>query len=570
MADPTFAALLGEFQEVLSDCRRLYLNAGRTCARQCPHLLPGSPEDYVLLLDSLHTGLLLKVFFLVAQADMVWSERERQLGKILCEHIWREPVPEAELNDALLRVGAGALDLKWYALIRPFDVMPPLRERVGELETVVMRLANLVAKIDGTMHPSEQQVLRSIQNELERHLRFLPLDTAEDQPSTAAGVRGGAPARSQGRAALAPATLSADDLLDEAPVAELRRKTISKLESGPDSALAAGGESPESLESVLAELEQLIGLDEIKREVRTMANFLRIQQQRKQLGLPETPVALHLVFRGNPGTGKTTVARLIGRIYQALGVLKKGHVVETDRSGMVAEYAGQTGPKSNRKFDEALDGILFIDEAYSLISSGKEDPYGREAVQTLLKRMEDDRHRAAVILAGYPEPLDKLLESNPGLQSRFSNQLTFADYTPPQLGRIFASLCEQNHYRITGLAQARLLLGLNWLYHQRDEHFGNGRLVRNLFERAIRRLANRISGVLPLTRELLTTFESTDLELPNVPEDDLRVETGGARFRTVCTHCRQGVRIPAERLGCEAACPKCGAALPTSWGELVS
>ncbi len=179
----------------------------------------------------------------------------------------------------------------------------------------------------------------------------------------------------------------------------------------------------DSLEEALADLKQLIGLDRVKQEITTLTNYLNLQQHRQEAGLPVQQLSLHMVFQGNPGTGKTTVARIVGRIFKLLGLLQRGHLVETDRAGLVAEYAGQTAPKANRKIDEALDGILFIDEAYSLVASGQDDAYGHEAVQALVKRIEDDRHRLVVILAGYPEPINQLLHSNPGLSSRFNTQL---------------------------------------------------------------------------------------------------------------------------------------------------
>ena len=193
----------------------------------------------------------------------------------------------------------------------------------------------------------------------------------------------------------------------------------------------------------MAELDRLIGLANIKDEVRTLANFLKVQAKRKEAGLPTTELSLHMVFGGNPGTGKTTVARIVGKIFGAMGVLDKGHLIETDRSGLVAEYAGQTGPKTQKKIDEALDGVLFIDEAYTLIAAEGDDPYGHEAVQTLLKRMEDDRERLVVILAGYPVEMVALLRSNPGLSSRFSRQLDFVDYTPLELVQIFGQMCAE-------------------------------------------------------------------------------------------------------------------------------
>jgi SpoVK/Ycf46/Vps4 family AAA+-type ATPase len=331
----------------------------------------------------------------------------------------------------------------------------------------------------------------------------------------------------------------------------------------------APAKTPEQvLAEAMAELDNLIGLPNIKEEVRTLSNFLHMQRQRLAAGLPPTPVSLHLVFRGNPGTGKTTVARIVGRIYAAMGALKKGHLVETDRSGLVAEYAGQTAPKTNKKIDEALDGILFIDEAYSLVANAKEDPYGQEAVQGLVKRMEDDRARLAIIIAGYSDPMDELLASNPGLSSRFATQMTFPDYTAGQLGRIFQTFCDKNHYQVPGATQAKLLIGLAHLHRERDEHFGNARLVRNVFERAIRRLANRIAGIAPLTHELLTVLEPADIEMTDVPTSVWdAADKEPRKVKISCPGCQAESKLAMEHLGKKAKCKKCGNGFVASWGE---
>jgi SpoVK/Ycf46/Vps4 family AAA+-type ATPase len=296
-----------------------------------------------------------------------------------------------------------------------------------------------------------------------------------------------------------------------------------------------------------------------------------MQQQREAMGLPQTKVSLHMVFSGNPGTGKTTVARIIGRVFGAMGILAKGHLVETDRSGLVAQFAGQTGPRTNKKIDEALDGVLFIDEAYSLVSTRGEDPYGAEAVQALLKRMEDERHRLVVILAGYPEPMDALLASNPGLSSRFNRKLHFADYSTMELARILQAMCERDHYELPSATRARLLTGFHWLVEQRDEHFGNGRLVRNTFERAIRRLATRIAGVTPVTRELLTRLEPADLVFDGLP-DEARdaARLTASRFRIACPACQHTHIVAAKFLGQAAKCKRCSGKMPLDWGEPVS
>ena len=244
----------------------------------------------------------------------------------------------------------------------------------------------------------------------------------------------------------------------------------------------------------IAELDGLIGLDSVKQEVRTMSNFIKVQLTRQQQGLKATQVSYHCVFTGNPGTGKTTVARILAGIYNKLGVLKKGHLVETDRSGLVAEYVGQTAVKTNKVIDSALDGVLFIDEAYSLVTGSGND-YGNEAIATLLKRMEDNRDRLIVILAGYGNEMKQFIDSNPGLQSRFNRYIHFPDYNAGELLQIFARYAQMNDYDISAEAQEKLKSLLEDAVNNKDKNFGNGRFVRNLFEKTLERQANRLSGV---------------------------------------------------------------------------
>jgi SpoVK/Ycf46/Vps4 family AAA+-type ATPase len=227
--------------------------------------------------------------------------------------------------------------------------------------------------------------------------------------------------------------------------------------------------------------------------------------------MPTKPLSLHMVFSGNPGTGKTTVARIVGKLFGAMGILQKGHLVETDRSGLVAEYQGQTAKKTNEKIDEALDGVLFIDEAYSLAPEGQPDSYGQEALATLLKRMEDDRDRLVVILAGYSGPMERLLKSNPGLSSRFSRHCEFPDYDADELCQIFEFLATASHYQLTAEFREALAEHIQEKVALKDEHFGNGRMVRNEFENAIRNLANRVVNATELTPDVVSTFQPADL-----------------------------------------------------------
>ena len=265
-----------------------------------------------------------------------------------------------------------------------------------------------------------------------------------------------------------------------------------------------------SVKSKTAELKSLIGLHSVKAEIETLTNFIKIQQQREAKGLKTSSVSYHCVFTGNPGTGKTTVARIVADIYKSLGVLTQGHLVETDRSGLVAEYVGQTAVKTNKIIDSALDGVLFIDEAYSLISEGQND-YGKEAIATLLKRMEDDRSRLVVILAGYSAEMQKFIDSNPGLQSRFNRYIEFPDYSAEELYQIFERSTKNYDYTINSETGSVLKMYLDDAVAHKDKNFGNARFVRNLFEKTIERQANRLSTEVDLTNEKLTQITVEDL-----------------------------------------------------------
>ena len=260
------------------------------------------------------------------------------------------------------------------------------------------------------------------------------------------------------------------------------------------------------------ELQSLIGLESVKEEVRTLANFAKVQKMRADKGLKNPNMSYHLVFTGSPGTGKTTVARIVARIYKDLGILKKGHLVETDRSGMIGQYVGQTAPKVNAMCDSALNGVLFIDEAYALTQHSGGQDYGDEAVATLLKRMEDDRDKLVVIVAGYTDEMKHFIDTNPGLQSRFNRYINFPDYTPEELYKIFRMYMNKNEYTITKEAATYLQRSLEYAVEHKDRNFGNARYVRNVFEKAIQCQANRISKEKNLSEEELTEITLADIK----------------------------------------------------------
>ncbi len=266
------------------------------------------------------------------------------------------------------------------------------------------------------------------------------------------------------------------------------------------------------IENILKDLNELIGLNTLKDEVQEYVNFIKIQNLRKQQGLSGLPITLHSVFCGSPGTGKTTVARLMGKIYKELGILKKGHLIETDRSGMVAGYIGHTAKQVDEIVESALDGVLFIDEAYTLkpIESGND--FGQEAIDTLLKRMEDYRDRVVVIVAGYGEEMNRFIDSNPGLQSRFTRYFNFEDYTPKELLLIFQSISQKHDYNLTQEAEDKLSSHFEALYNNRNKSFGNGRLVRNIFEKTIAKQANRLAKLSNFNNNMIQEILPEDIE----------------------------------------------------------
>ncbi|QDT06103.1 Stage V sporulation protein K [Rubripirellula lacrimiformis] len=543
MNDVDESRLIGMLRRVIRDCGKLYQRCGKWMVRRYPTMIEGDPNDFLALMDDLHRGLLVKVYVTVVRADDRWTAPEKKVAAAMIEHLWGQEFHGSQLREAATGLFLQADQLTWESLVAPFVRYQPLADSKAHVETIVMRLANLVAKCDGQTMPEESVALHALQRDIDAALHPANPD------STLAPLSNGSSASAQSQQTA-------------------QQQAYAQSGGAAPNALSQA-DRDEQLRAAMVELTLLVGLGGVKSRVKSYTNFLRLQQQRRDKGLSTMPISLHMTFVGNPGTGKTTVARIVGQILGALGTLSTGHVVETDRSGLVADYAGQTATKTNKLCDSARGGVLFIDEAYSLLDKSGDDAYGREAIQTLLKRMEDDRDNLAVILAGYGNEMDQMIRSNPGLASRINTKVEFEDYSPIEMSRIFETMSRDNDYELPADARHRLMVGLDHLYAKRDEHFGNGRLVRNAFEDSVRRLADRIADVTDLSDDLLTTLKAEDISLPGITQAELaRLMARPHQLKMECEGCERRIRVKPGSLGQRVRCGKCDFVQTASWADI--
>jgi stage V sporulation protein K len=393
-----------------------------------------------------------------------------------------------EVLNHLLETRSGTHILSVPRLVR---VLPQSEPVYTDMRVALFALATAAARLDSVVEEGEQQTINWMKDALPESIAAPPLEPDTD---------------------LTPDPMKSDDL----NISDPQNAGSTKRPEGKEAQITPF----QDMLKAIAETKALVGLLPVKEELQRFVNLVRVSKEREQHGLEPLAVSMHMVFSGNPGTGKTTVARLVGRILHGLGMLQKGHVVEVDRSQLIGEYLGQTAPKTLAACNAALDGILFIDEAYSLTAGGSQDTYGREAIETLLKFMEDKRDRMAVIVAGYTGRMRDFIDRNPGLQSRFNRYVEFPDYSAEDLFEMLQRLAKAKGYTIEPKACELAQSAFASLYKKKDEKFGNARMVRNFFERTVSVQADRLASTKGKpTKTQLTTIQKADLPIREFAPD---------------------------------------------------
>jgi Cdc6-like AAA superfamily ATPase len=405
-------------------------------------------------------------FILYGGKGTLTTEEDAFLRNLLkCTHD-ATPASPSSLPDVLNRLLETREGTHILTIPRIVRVLPNAISVYSDMRTAIFTLANMATQLDSVITDNEQQALRWMADALPEVPDTIKYDSN-------------------------PATTSKTMNPSEVHIYDPKTDGHSKQTAGADQQHL---DPVQDMLKAVEEIKGLVGLLPVKEELQRFVNLVRVSKSREKQGLEPLVTSMHMVFSGNPGTGKTTVARIVGRILRGLAMLKKGHVVEVDRSMLVAEFVGQTAPKALAACNKALDGILFIDEAYSLSGVGGQD-YGNEAIDTILKFMEDNRDRMAVIVAGYTGRMKGFIDQNPGLQSRFNRYVEFPDYTPNELLQIYQRMVAAKGYILDTQAEAITARVFTAIHEARDEKFGNARMVRNFFERTISTQADRLSSI---------------------------------------------------------------------------
>ncbi|MBC8872542.1 MAG: AAA family ATPase [Planctomycetes bacterium] len=526
----TLQSVLEELDQVMQQCRELYLS----CVPKGREILKGASLDMTLSQDRLHKYLLVKLCATIAEADGRWTYEEQRCAAAVLRHVGIA-FSDQELDKIAGYVHKQAGKLDWQQLLQPFREIPVLCDKRAELQTVILRTANLIAKADGSLLPRETTILERIQGLLRpdprRDLDRAPHWSEEDTIAMAGGIE------------------------------QLWRKgdAAKPLAATPAASVA-------SLLENLQRLDALVGLRQVKQEIRGLANAASRRDQREQAGQPVGLHESHLVFVGGEGTGKTTVARLLCDILVAAGALEHGRLVEVNSRGLAQNHADKAADRMDANFAEAIGGTLLIDHAGELLSAGGQ-PLSA-AMRVLLQRMAGHRGQLVVILADDSDRLLRTIHQRSDLASAFNRHLRFPSYGVSELGRIFQRFCDRNHYQVSRLAQIKLLLGFQWRLERDGELFGNGHLVRQVFEDAVYCLGHRVAGISTLTEGLLTSLEDDDILIDGVPAGVWsNLADPGRMFTIHCPGCASANQVGSDFLGIQVECKRCHHRFVCAWGE---
>jgi len=517
-------SVLEELAQAMKQCREVYLS--------CASRRSGLPRDALPQLarsqDRLHRCLLVKICATISEADGRWAYEEQRCAAALLRHVGIRS-SEDELRKTVDYVGRQAARLDWQQLYQPFHEIPVLRNKIPDLETVVTRVANLIAKADGTVSKRETAVLQKMLDELHAGQRV-----AVEKPP------------------------------------QLRDEAMPMLgdEKGLGESDDKGGprDSAALVQEALQRLDGLVGLAQVKQQIRELASLASMQNQRRLAGLPYDLRNFHLAFVGSPGTGKTAVAEVWSDVLAATGVLKHGGLVEVNPLDLASNHPKETAERIKARIAEAMGGALLVDHAGMLFSAS--EPSLSEAARVLLQTMGKQQGKLVEILADHSDSLPKALARRADLVSACPRHLQFPDFSVSQLGQVFQSFCDRNHYQVSRLAQIKLLLGFGWTAKQKASRFRNGHLVQQVFQRAVQRMALRLLGISPLTKELLTTFEDDDIAIEGVPGQVWKnLSDPRRRFVIHCPNCNGATLIPPNFLGIQVKCKRCRHQFVCAWGE---
>jgi tellurite resistance protein len=523
-------AILAELAQAMQDCRQLYLS----CVPPVPGFQRAATQHLAVAQDRLHRGLLAKIYASIAEADGRWTYEEQRCVTALLQHVG-VPWSPNQLEETARKVARQGAKLDWPRLLQPFRAIPELRARTADLETVIVRIANLIAKADGLVAAKETAVLHAIQDEIRAELRFGA--AAGPPPTVAHGV---------------PATVETD-LPWVGTDVQHRAKRVNS-------------DAGQFREPSLRKLESLVGLRHVKQELRALADWAFLQNQRRQAKLPHEPTDTRFLFVGRAGTGKTQVAQLLSEILASSGVLKRGQLVEANGFDLVSREPADAAKIIKAKLREAIGGTLLIEYAGALFSAG--DLSTASVLRALRQNMIAHAGRLAVVLADHSDRLLNLLDRSGDWQSMFRRYWRFDDYRADELGQIFQFHCNRSQYQVTRLAQIKLLLGFDWQLRQDAERFAYGHGVQRVFERAVHQLAGRIAGISPLTKPLLTTFQDADIAFDGVPDHVLANLADSRRMFTIrCPGCESVNVVGSEFLGIRVECTRCQHRFVCAWGE---